>query len=163
MIMVADYPLFGQLWIADFAHFSGPSGKSRGFPGVRVWFAVCLSRDMTPDELKHRTRTFAIEVIKLAKSLPNDFVTAHISRQLTRSGTSVGANYRSSCRAKSEADFISKMSTVEEEADETGYWLELLIETNAVSAKAVAAILSESEQLVRIAVASIKTARGRSR
>ena len=68
---------------------------------------------MTPDELKHRTRTFAIEVIKLAKALPNAFVTAHIARQLMRSGTSVGANYRSSCRAKSEADFISKMSTVE--------------------------------------------------
>ena len=93
---------------------------------------------MTPDELKHRTRTFAIEVIKLAKSLPSDFVTAHIARQLMRCGTSVGANYRSSCRAKSEADFISKMSTVEEKADETGYWLEVLIETSAVSVKAVA-------------------------
>ena len=118
---------------------------------------------MTPDELKHRTRTFAIEVIKLAKSLPIDFVTSHIARQLMRSGTSVGANYRSSCRAKSEADFIAKMSTVEEEADETGYWLELLVETNAVSSKTVAAVMSEAEQLVRIAVASIKTARGRSR
>ena len=118
---------------------------------------------MTPDELKHRTRTFAIEVIKLAKSLPSDYVTTHISRQLARCGTSVGANYRASCRAKSEADFISKMSTVEEEADETGYWIELLIETNAVSPKAVAAIMSEADQLVRIAVASIKTARGRSR
>ena len=118
---------------------------------------------MTPDELKHRTRTFAIEVIQLARSLPSDFVTAHIARQLMRSGTSVGANYRSSCRAKSEADFIAKMSTVEEEADEAGYWLELLVETGAVSPKAIAAVMSEAEQLVRIAVASIKTARGRSR
>ena len=118
---------------------------------------------MTPDELKHRTRTFAIEVIKLAKSLPSDFVTAHIARQLMRCGTSVGANYRSSCRAKSEADFIAKMSTVEEEADETGYWLELLVEAQVVSPKAIAAVMSEAEQLVRIAVASIKTARGRSR
>ena len=125
--------------------------------------AFATPRFMTPDELKHRTRTFAIEVIKLAKVLPTDFVMAHIARQLMRSGTSVGANYRSSCRAKSEADFIAKMSTVEEEADEAGYWLELLIETNAVSLKAVAALMSESEQLVRIAVASIKTARGRSR
>ncbi len=80
-----------------------------------------------------------------------------------RSGTSVGANYRSSCRAKSEADFISKMSTVEEEADETGYWLEMLIETKVVQAHAIAALVSEADQLVRIAVASIKTARGRSR
>jgi four helix bundle protein len=118
---------------------------------------------MTPDELKHRTRTFAIEVIRLAKSLPSDSVTAHIARQLVKSGTSVGANYRSSCRAKSEADFVSKMSTVEEEADEAGYWLELLVETEAISPKAIAAVMSEAEQLVRIAVASIKTARGRSR
>ena len=118
---------------------------------------------MTPDEMKHRTKTFAIEVIKLAKLLPDDFVHAHISRQLMRSGTSVGANYRSSCRAKSEADFISKMSTVEEEADEAGYWLELLVETGAISLRSVSALMSESEQLVRIAVASIKTARGRSR
>jgi four helix bundle protein len=113
--------------------------------------------------MKHRTRTFAVEVIKLAKSLPSDFVTAHIARQLMRSATSVGANYRSSCRAKSEADFIAKMSTVEEEADETGYWLELLLDTNVVSQKAIAALMSEAEQLVRIVVASIKTARGRSR
>jgi four helix bundle protein len=118
---------------------------------------------MTPDELKHRMRTFAVEIIKLARSLPTDYVTTHIARQLARCGTSVGANYRSSCRAKSEADFISKMATVEEEADETGYWLELLVETQAVSPKAVAAIISEADQLVRIAVASIKTARGRSR
>jgi four helix bundle protein len=118
---------------------------------------------MTPDELKHRTRTFAIEIIKLTRSLPSDFVTAHIARQLMRSGTSIGANYRSSCRAKSKADFISKMSTVEEEADEAGYWLELLIETNAVTPKAIAAFISEADQLVRIAVASIRTARGRSR
>jgi four helix bundle protein len=118
---------------------------------------------MTPDELRHRTQTFAIEVIKLARSLPADFVTAHLARQLMRSGTSVGANYRSSCRAKSPADFIAKMSTVEEEADETGYWLELLIETNVVSPRAAAALISEAEQLTRIVVASIKTARGRSR
>jgi four helix bundle protein len=103
------------------------------------WIGLCVAERMTPDELKHRTRTFALEIIKLAKSLPNDFVTAHIARQLMRSGTSVGANYRSSSRAKSEADFISKMATVEEEADESGYWLELLIETDAVSPRAIAA------------------------
>jgi four helix bundle protein len=138
--------------------------RSLGVSGaIRSGPAFASAVVMTPDEMKHRTRTFAIEIIKLAKALPSDNVTAHIARQLVKSGTSVGANYRSSCRAKSEADFISKMSTVEEEADETGYWLELLIETNAVSPKAVAAVMSEAEQLVRIVVASIKTARGRSR
>jgi four helix bundle protein len=76
---------------------------------------------MTPDELKHRTKTFAIEVIKLTRSFPRDVATDHMSRQLVKSGTSVGANYRSSCRAKSGADFVSEMTTVEEEADETLY------------------------------------------
>jgi four helix bundle protein len=118
---------------------------------------------MAPDELKQRTKSFAIDVITFAKSLPSDVITAHIARQLMRSGTSVGANDRSSCRAKSEADFISKMSVVEKEADESGYWLELLVETNLVRANAVATLVSDADQLVRIAVASIKTARGRSR
>ena len=125
--------------------------------------ALASLKVVTPDELKDRTRTFAVEVIKLAKGLPTDFVTAHIARQLMRSGTSVGANYRSACRARSEADFIAKMSIVEEEADETAYWMTLLIETNILSAKSIAALTSEAEQLIRIAVASIKTARGRSR
>jgi four helix bundle protein len=80
-----------------------------------------------------------------------------------KSGTSVGANYRSSCRAKSRADFIAKMTTAEEEADETKYWLEILVETRIVSLEKAAALLDESDQLVRIFVASIKTARGRSR
>jgi four helix bundle protein len=118
---------------------------------------------VTPDELKHRTRTFALEVIKLTRSLPSDFLAAHIARQLLKSGTSVGANYRSACRAKSEADFIAKMGIVEEEADETGFWLELLVDSNIVQPRSVAALTSEAEQIVRIAVASIKTARGRRR
>jgi four helix bundle protein len=88
-------------------------------------------------------------------------VTAHITRQLVKSGTSVGANYRSSCRAKSRADFVSKMATVEEEADEVGYWLELLVEIGAASEKTVSRLEDEAEQIVRIVVASIKTARGR--
>ena len=86
--------------------------RSLGVSGaIRSGPAFASAVVMTPDEMKHRTRTFAIEIIKLAKALPSDSVTAHIARQLVRSGTSVGANYRSSCRAKSEADFISKMST----------------------------------------------------
>jgi four helix bundle protein len=118
---------------------------------------------VTPDELKHRTKTFALEVIKLARSLSSDFVTAHIARQLLKSGTPVGANYRSACRAKSEADFIAKMATVEEEADESGFWLELLVDSDIVQPKTVAALMSGADQLVRIAVASINTTRGRPR
>ena len=118
---------------------------------------------MDEQQFKDRTKSLALQIIKLVEELPPGTAGNVIGRQLVRSATSVGANYRSSCRAKSEADFISKMSTVEEEADETGYWLELLVEVNAVSPKGVAAVMSEAEQLVRIAVASIKTARGRSR
>ena len=118
---------------------------------------------MTPDELKGRTKLFAVEVIKFSRTLATDPVTAHFAKQLVRSGTSVGANYRSSCRAKSQADFVSKMATVEEEADEVGYWLEILVEIGATSEKGIAKLRDEAEQIVRIAVASIKTARGRGR
>ena len=162
--MIADYAPFTRLCGAKSAAFRSDSlHKQVCLLAIGFGPEIALDELMTPDELKHRTKTFAIEVIKLAKSLPSDYLTAHIARQMVRSGTSVGANYRSSCRAKSEADFIAKMSIVEEEADETGYWLELLVETNRVTPKAVAATLSEADQLVRIAVASIKTARGRSR
>ena len=118
---------------------------------------------MTPDELKHRTKTFAVENRRGREKAPERHRTVHIERQLLRSGTSVGSNYRASCRAKSPADFVSKMTTVEEEADETLYWLELLVDTDTVSRKAFAALMNEAEQLLRIVVASIKTARGRSR
>jgi four helix bundle protein len=118
---------------------------------------------VTPDELKHRTKTFAVEIVKFERKLPIDVATTHIARQLVKSGTAVAANYRSSCRAKSPADFISKMTTVEEEADETLFWLELLVESDTVPRKAVSTLLNEAEQLLRIVVASIKTARGRSR
>jgi four helix bundle protein len=86
-----------------------------------------------------------------------------LGRQLVKSGTSVGANYRASCRAKSRADFIAKLTTAEEEADETRYWLEVLVEADLVPRESVARLLDESEQLIRIFVASIKTARGFSR
>jgi four helix bundle protein len=115
---------------------------------------------MTPSELRMRTQQFAIDTIRLARTLPTDYVTAVISRQLVRSGTSVGANYRSSCRAKSRRDFVAKMAIAEEEADETQYWLEVLIASGTVRREAVAPMLDESEQLVRIFVASIRTARG---
>jgi four helix bundle protein len=118
---------------------------------------------MTPQELKDRTRVFAVEIIKFVRKLPQDTAGAHLARQLVKSGTAVGANYRAACRSKSSADFISKMTTVEEEADETLYWLELLVEADIVLRRTVAAMMAEAEQLLRIVVASIKTARGKSR
>ncbi len=118
---------------------------------------------MTEEELKRRTKAFAVESVKFARTLPRDPLTAHLAFQLVKSATSVGANYRSSCRAKSGADFISKMTTAEEEGDEALYWFEGLVETETVRKEAVAMLMDEAEQLIRIIVASIKTARGGSR
>jgi len=118
---------------------------------------------MTAEELKQRTKVFAVNVLKFTGTLPADLATVVIARQLIKSGTSVGANYRASCRAKSRADFIAKMTTSEEEADETRYWLEILVETHVVNKERVQTLLDEADQLVRIFVASIKTARGGSR
>jgi len=118
---------------------------------------------MDKEELQRRTKRFGLDVIALIRNLPSDAASAHIARQLVRSGTGVGANYRHACRAKSKADFISKMSTVEEEADESLYWLQVLVDGRLVAQKAVDALLDEAEQLLRIVVASINTARGGSR
>ena len=114
---------------------------------------------MTKDELQRRTRRFALDVIRLVESLPRSSTTEVLGKQLLRSGTSVGANYRAACRAKSAADFVSKMGIVEEEADESIYWIELLVESGCVRADAVHALLQEANELLAITVSSIKTAR----
>ena len=116
---------------------------------------------MNVEELKERTKNFAIEILKFVDELPAKNRTAEVlGRQLLRSGTSVGANYRSACRAKSRADFVAKMGIVEEEADETIYWTELLVEAKVTPKDRVTWLLREADELVAIAVASIKTARG---
>jgi four helix bundle protein len=101
--------------------------------------------------------------MRLAESLPRGRSSETIARQLVRSGTSVGANYRAAARAKSKADFVAKMGIVEEEADESAYWMELLLDTSLVKPKAVGDLLHEAEELVAIAVSSQNTARGHSR
>jgi len=129
-------------------------------PRSRLGPQIACHSGMTKDELIKRTKVFALGVVKLVRTLPNDVATVVIARQLVKSGTAIGANYRGACRAKSRADFISKMTTVEEEADETLFWLELLVESDTVRKGLVAPLWDESEQLLRIVVASIKTARG---
>jgi len=114
---------------------------------------------MNPDDLKSRTRQFALRVFRLAESLPETPTARVIRNQLIRCGSSVGANYRAACRAKSKPDFVSKMSTVEEEADETIYWMELLTDSGIVKLKRIADLMDEADQIVSIVVASIKTAR----
>lgn len=115
---------------------------------------------MKEPDLKRRTKRFALDVIKFVEVLPTGETCRILGRQLLRAGTSVGANYRAANRAKSAADFLSKMGTVEEEGDESGYWLELLVESNKVTATKAASLMNEANELVAIAVASINTARG---
>lgn len=118
---------------------------------------------MNSDDFKRRTRNFALRIIKLVESLPNTPTARVIGNQLLRCGTSVGANYRAACRAKSNPDFIAKMGIVEEEADESIYWIEMLIDTNLVKANLVESLLDEADQIVSIVVSSINTARGNKR
>jgi four helix bundle protein len=114
---------------------------------------------MNPEELKKRTKAFAVRIIGLVDRLPDSRAMNAIANQLVRSGMSVGANYRAACRAKSRADFISKLGTVEEESDETLYWMELLIESGKMKAAALSDLMSEAAQILAITVASINTAR----
>jgi four helix bundle protein len=114
---------------------------------------------MNSAELKQRTKKFALRVIRMVQALPKTETARVIGRQALRSGTSVGANYGAACRAKSRADFISKMGTVEEECDETMYWIELLGESGEVKASRLTALWNEAEALLKIVVASTRTAR----
>ncbi len=114
---------------------------------------------MSEQDLKARTKAFSLRIIRLVESLPRGRTADVIGKQLLRSGTSVGANYRASCRAKSPADFIAKMGIVEEEADESIYWMELLIESGLVRPELLASLIKEAGELVAIVVSSIKTAK----
>jgi len=114
---------------------------------------------MDEQELRKRTKRFALDVVSFTESLPRKRVTDVIGKQLLRCGTSVGANYRAACRAKSKADFIAKMGIVQEEADEALYWMELLHETAVGDAQTLKTLGREANELVSIATASIKTAR----
>lgn len=112
---------------------------------------------MNENEMKSRTRLFAIRVLKLIEALPETRSGRIIANQRGRSGTSVGANYRAVCRAKSPADMAAKFSVVEEEADESAFWLELLPETKLMTAAKTSALLKEAGELTAIMVASRQT------
>ena len=116
---------------------------------------------MTEQEFKDRTKRLAVKIVRLVEELPRTRTCDVLGRQLLRSGTSVGANYRAACRGVSTADVISKLGDVEEEADESIYWMELLVEAGCVSPERVAAEMAEMEEILRMTVASIKTLRTR--
>ena len=121
------------------------------------------------EELKRRTKTFALDVIKLCAALPKTLETRHAISQVIRSSSSVAANYRAACRGKSRADFIAKLGIVEEEADESAFWLEMIRDLSLIRhsnldmriSHELARLRDEADQLVAITVASKKTARGR--
>ena len=116
---------------------------------------------MTQNEMKARTMKFALRIIRLVENLPNNKTSGVLGHQLLRNGTSVGSNYRASCRAKSKADFISKLAIVEEEADESIYWTELLIESNQIKKNLVDNLMQEAHEILSIVVASIKTVKAK--
>ena len=118
---------------------------------------------MTESDLKARTLQFGLQIIALVDNLPRKPSADAISRQLVRSATSIGANYRADCRARSRADFVAKLAIVEEEADESAYWLELLAKSGHAEPAHLRDLWREAEQITKIIVASIKTARAGAR
>lgn len=118
---------------------------------------------MSEFPLRDRSKALALRIINLVAALPHGDVGKIIGRQLLRSGTSVGANYRASMRAKSRADMVNKLKIVEEEADETLYWLELLVEGNILPESRLKPLMTEVEEILSMTVSSIKTMRANDR
>lgn len=113
---------------------------------------------MNEFELKQRTKNFSLPVLKLVVALPNTTAGRAIVGQLVRSGTSVGSNYRSACRGRSKREFIAKLGVVEEEADESAFWMEVIIEAGLMQKRRVLSLLMEADELVAIMTSSRKSA-----
>jgi len=112
---------------------------------------------MNAIELKKRLQTFALRIIKLTEKLPNNITGRALGNQIIRSGTSPGANYRSACLGKSDKDFLNKLKMVEEELDETIYWLELIVESGLIKENLLKDLMTENQELLKIIVSSIIT------
>jgi four helix bundle protein len=119
--------------------------------------------NVNPEQMRSRTKKFTLRVLKMFQALPKIEEARIIGRQVLRSGMSVGANYRAACRARSIKEFISKLNIVTEEADETVFWFEILIDGGIVRERKLAALKQEAEELLAIFGASLRTARRRSR
>lgn len=113
------------------------------------------------EAMQGRTKQFALRILRLFQALPKTDEAKIIGRQMLRSATSVGANYRAVCRARSRREFISRMNVVVEEADETVFWLEIVVEGEVLASTRLKALMSEGNELLRIFSASLRTARGR--
>ena len=118
---------------------------------------------MDAEDLKNRTKQFALRILKLVEALPNSLQGRTIAAQLVRAGTSVGANYRAACRGRSRAEFIAKIGILEEEADESAFWLELIIDGAFLNENQVKPLLSEANELTKIMASSRISASGKVR
>jgi four helix bundle protein len=116
---------------------------------------------MNEQELKHRTKDFGLRVLKVIDALPETRSGRVLAAQLSRSGTSVGANYRAACRSRSTAEMVSKLAVVEEEADESGHWLEMIIDHGLMPAETLEPLRAEADELTAIMVASRRTLQAR--
>ncbi len=114
---------------------------------------------MDRDELKARTKAFAVRVVKMTEALPRTRAADIVARQVIRSATSVGANYRAACRGRSHREFAAKIGVVAEEADESLYWLEILVETGLTSEAKLKSLIQEADELTAIFTAASHTAR----
>jgi four helix bundle protein len=114
---------------------------------------------MNENDLKNRTKQFALRIMKLVEALPKTTTGRAIGNQLVRSGTSVGANYRAACRSRSKAEFVAKIGTVVEEADESAFWLEIIIEGGLLKIDLVTPLRQEADELTAIFTASAHTAK----
>ena len=115
---------------------------------------------MTPKQLKDRTKRFAVDVIRLCRELPRTLDATKLAGQLIDSATSVAANYRAACRARSRPEFIAKLGIVLEEADESLFWLELMVDADLVTNSRAERLLKEADELTAIFTTSVKTAKG---
>ena len=116
---------------------------------------------MDEQTFKDRTKKLALSIINMTEALPKTRPADILARQIIRSGTSIGANYRAACRAKSTPDMLNKLKIVEEESDETVYWLELLRESKSAPDSVIASLIKEADEITAMTVASIKTLRSR--
>ena len=114
---------------------------------------------MKGENIKDRTMRFAIRVLSMTSAIPKDYSSQILAHQIVRSATSAGANYRAACRSKSRRDFINKLKIVEEELDETSYWLEVIDESKIFPPERISPLISENNELLSIIVKSIQTAK----
>jgi four helix bundle protein len=118
---------------------------------------------MDKEKFKGRTKAFALRIIRLVEALPKNQVSAQvIGKQLLRSGTSVGSNYRAACRARSTAELIAKLNIVLEEADESLYWMELIVEAGLMPTNKLQSLMVEANEIIAMVVTSLKTLRSKS-